>query len=51
VAVARVSYALLAAVSTRCIPCFWKENIPLLAMPGKGKPPMGMLPYCPKKLL
>src|SRR5215211_3272737 len=43
VAVARVSSALLVAVSTRCIPCLWKGNITLLAMPGNGKPPMGKL--------
>ena len=44
--VAMVSSAFLAAVSTSLIPCFWKGNITLLVMPGKGK-----LPHCPKKRL
>jgi hypothetical protein len=54
VAVARVSSALLVAVSTSRIPCFWKfwkGNITLLAMPEKGKPPTGKLLHCPKKRL
>src|SRR5215218_9673010 len=50
VALATVSSALLAAVSTRCIPCLWKGNITLLAMPGNGKPPMGKLGLLPQPI-